>query len=236
MAKQIEHEVEYHYDLYPTKEDLMGETPVHADLVDYLMDVLRWSFREQVCAVYENFNFYQTPDPDEYPLAPDIAVIKGVERQADIRSWKVWQTGIAPQVVFEVASRETWKTDLEEKPARYALMGVHEYFAYDPNQPPLRRKALRRLFGWQLDLTNREMRQMPVSPEGRLWSVHLDSWLAPDGPYLRLYDRNGQLRLTRAEAEAKRADAEAEARRAEAQRVALMAEKLRSLGIDPDQL
>jgi hypothetical protein len=25
------------------------------------------------CAVYENLNFYQTADPNEYPLAPDIA-------------------------------------------------------------------------------------------------------------------------------------------------------------------
>jgi len=44
-----------------------------------------------------------------------------------------------------------------------------------------------------------------------------------------LYDRVGQMRLTRAEAEAQRA--EVEARRSQT-----MAEKLRSLGIDPDQL
>lgn len=52
--------------------------------------------------------------------------------------------------------------------------------------------------------------------------MYLDSWLVPDEQYLRLYDNHGQLRLTREEAEAKRADA--------------LAEKLRSLGIDPDQL
>jgi hypothetical protein len=39
---------------------------------------------------------------------------------------------------------------------------------------------------------------------------------------LRLYDRTGQMRLTYAEAEARRAQA--------------LAEKLRSLGIDPDQV
>jgi len=30
--------------------------------------------------------------------------------------------------------------------------------------------------------------------DGRLWSTELDIWLVPDGPYLRLYDRDGQMR------------------------------------------
>ncbi len=73
------------------------------------------------------------------------------------------------------------------------------------------------------------MREMPPRSDGSLWSPGLESWLVPDGAALRLYDRNGQMRLTRAEAEAQRA--EAEIRRSQA-----LAEKLRSLGIDPDQV
>jgi hypothetical protein len=41
MARHIENEVEYYYDSHPTQEDLMGETSFHADLVNYLMDVLK---------------------------------------------------------------------------------------------------------------------------------------------------------------------------------------------------
>ena len=244
MAKQVEHEVAYYYDFHPTEEDLMGETSVHAKLVHYLMEVLNWLFRGQVCAIYENLNFYQTSNPKEYPLAPDIAVIKGIEFK-HVRSWRVGKTGPAPQVVFEIASEETWNKDLDEKPMKYALMGVKEYFAYDPNEPPLGKHASRRLFGWQLDKGRREM---PMNTDGRLWSPHLDSFLIPDMDYLRLFDRNGQLRLTEAEAEAearkaeaRRAEAEAEARRAEtrraeteARRAEALAEKLRSLGIDPN--
>ena len=55
----------------------------------------------------------------------------------------------------------------------------------------------------------------------------MESFLVPDYADLRLYDRNGQLRLTRAEAEV---------RRAETRRANALAEKLRSLGIDPDQI
>jgi len=235
MTRQIENEVEYYYDSHPTEEDLMGETAVHAALVRYLMAVLTWLFQGQLCAIHENLNFYQTPKQNEQPLIPDIAVIKGVSFEY-VRSWSVWQTGVAPQVVFEIASEETWLKDLNEKPIKYAQMGVEEYFAYDPNEPILRRKNPRRLYGWQLDKARGVMRPMPIGPDGRLWSNHLESFLVPDEAYLRLYDSNGQLRLTKDEAEARRAEA-ATMRAEEARRRAeVLAEKLRSLGIDPDQL
>src|SRR5213080_4816282 len=150
MAKELEHEVAYYYDRYPTEEDLMGVTSDHADLVHYLRDVLTWFFEGQACAVYENLNFYQTDYYKEEPLAPDIAVIKGIEFRR-VRSWRVGKSGPAPQVVFEIASKETWQKDLKEKPAKYAQMGVQEYFAYDPNDPPLLRRPTSRLRGWRLD-------------------------------------------------------------------------------------
>ncbi len=223
MAQYMHDEVAYYYNSHPTEEDLMGETSLHATLVHYLMEVLQQLFRGHQCAIYENLNFYQTVDPQEYPVAPDIAVIKGADSQF-VRSWRVGKTGPTPQVVFEIASEETWHKDLEEKPARYAQMGVKEYFAYDPNERPLRptRTRGRRLFGWQLDAERRSMRELPVGPDGRIWSFHLESWLVPEGEYLRLYDNQGNRRLTGMEAEAKRAEA--------------LAEKLRSLGIDPDQI
>jgi Uma2 family endonuclease len=146
QSQHIEDEVAYYYDFHPTEEDLMGETSVHADLVHYLREVLKWLFHRQACAIYDNLNFYQTANYKEYPLAPDIAVIKGVEHRS-ARSWRVGKTGPAPQVVFEIASEETWENDLEKKPVKYALMGVKEYFAYDPNDRPLLRGTSRRLFG-----------------------------------------------------------------------------------------
>src|SRR5438105_11249757 len=149
MAKEMHNEVAYRYDFYPTEEELMGDNSVHLDLMLYLLLVLRWLFHEQPCAVYGNLNFYQTSDPEEYPLVPDVAVIKGVKYQ-DRQSWRVGHTGPAPQVVFEIASPKTWAKDLEEKPRRYARMGVQEYFAYDPNERPLLKERPQRLFGWRL--------------------------------------------------------------------------------------
>ena len=235
MARHIEDEVEYYYDSHPTQEDLMGETDFHRGLVNYLTAVLTWLFHGRLCAIYENLNFYQTSNPEEYPLAPDIAIIPGIAHRL-VRSWRIDKSGPAPHVVFEIGSEETWSKDLREKPAKYAEMGVREYFAYDPNEPLLLRRMNRRLFGWQFDPNTRSMREMQLRSNGSLWSPSLESWLVPDGTLLRLYERSGQMRLTQAErehldAEFARQQAEAEARRSQA-----YAEKLRSLGIDPEQL
>jgi Uma2 family endonuclease len=242
MARHIEDEVAYYYDSHSTQEDLMGETSFHADLVNYLLDVLRWLFHGRLYAIYDNLNFYQTANPDEYPIAPDIAVIQGIAHRP-MRSWRVGKSGPAPHIVFEIASQETWKKDLMEKPLKYARMGVQEYFAYDPNESPFSRNLNRRLYGWQLDQNRQTMKEMSPGPRSSLWSPGLESWLVPDGITLRLYDHTGKMRLTHAEAEAqqkqaetRRADAAVQQAEAEARRAQALAEKLRSLGIDPEQV
>ena len=228
MAKEMQNEVVYRYDLYPTEEDLMGDNSIHLDLMLYLLQVLRWFFHGQRCSVYANLNFYLTLDSGEYPLVPDVAVIKGVEYQ-DRQSWSIGITGPAPQVVFEIASPKTWDKDLEEKPRRYARMGVQEYFAYDPNPDIILKDNPQRLFGWRYNRSRGAMRAIPLHSDGRIGSMQLECFLGSEGKTLRLYDRYGNMLLTKEEAETKRA--EAEARRARA-----LAEKLRSLGIDPEQL
>ena len=235
----------------------MGESSQHHVVISYLEEVLKWLFHHQACSVYANLNFYITDDENEYPIAPDLAVIKGVPFRHEI-SWRIGVTGPAPQVVFEMASDKTWKRDLEEKPPMYAQIGVQEYYAFDPYEPPLplsRRKG-RRLFGWHRDAQIGLMHQITPRLDGSLWSPQLNSWLRPEGMYLRLYDRAGRKRLTEKEMDKEQAEMEARARRVEAERAdaaieqmqaeaaraeqearraEAFAEKLRALGIDPDQ-
>ena len=45
---------------------------------------------------------------------------------------KVWEEGKGPDFVLEVASPNTWREDVERKPAIYAGLGVSEYFLFDP--------------------------------------------------------------------------------------------------------
>ncbi len=256
MVKNIDTEVAYYYDSHSTEEELMGETSLHSVLIRYLMGVLHGLFPAATCAIYENLNFYRTANEKERPLVPDIAVIKDTAF-IHTRHWRVGRSGPAPHVVFEIASEETWQKDVEEKPSKYTVMGVQEYIFYDPNVPPLNRKQPERLWMWRLDEAQRLMLPVQEDAKGRCWSEQLESWLVPDESYLRLYDHAGRMRLTLEELHARRAEkeslraeieaqrAEIEARRAkleseradvEAKRAALLAEKLRSLGIDPDQL
>jgi Uma2 family endonuclease len=221
--------ISYYYDSHPTEEDLMGESAPHHTVIGYLEEVLKWLFRHQACSVHVNLNFYVTDDENEYPIVPDIAVIKGVPYRYEL-SWRIGVTGPAPQVVFEMASDRTWKRDLEEKPGAYAHIGVQEYYAFDPYEPPLplsRRKG-RRLFGWQRDASTGLMRQVDPRPDGSLWSPQLNSFLKPEGMYLRLYDRSGRRRLTEKEVVKEKAEREALARQAEAERAEAAIQQLQA--------
>ena len=234
MAKDLD-QVHYYYDSHPTEEDLMGETSWHASLIRYLYAMLSWLFRGQVCAIYDDLSFYQTLNYGEYPVAPDIAVIKGVSYR-HTRNWVLSNGDPSPHVVFEILSEETWKKDVREKPSTYANMGVLEYFTYDPHEPPLRRGNLPRLQGWRLNTQSKAMVPLIANHEGWLWSEQLESWLVPDGIYLRLYDRDHQMRLTEAEAQAQQADIEAERAEAALRKAQALAEQLRALGINPDEI
>ncbi|HZT99592.1 MAG TPA: Uma2 family endonuclease [Ktedonobacteraceae bacterium] len=179
------------------------------------MAVLKWLFRDSLCAICENFAFLPPLEQPGPSVAPDIAVIKAVALRPELTTWRVQTTGPAPYVVLEILSAETWKKDLEEKPDIYARLGVHEYFAYDPTPSPLAPATRGRLFGWQRDPLWGRMTALLPNADGSFWSEELDSFLVPDKQLLRLADRQRQRRLTQAEA---------------------LAEKLRSLGFDPDQL
>jgi Uma2 family endonuclease len=232
----------HYYDQHPTREDLMGESIAQSTLIFYLLKVLTWLYRAEGWLVVSNLNIYRERRRDEYPLAPDVAVFKGVvlpsTNSRTLRSWRLYEPGRPPpQVVFEISSDDTWKDDLREKPAKYAALGVQEYYAYDPNDPPYWPKRMGRLRGWQL--VDGIMVERALDGQGRLWSVELASWLVPDGAMLRLHDVADQRRLTGEEAaEAERTTKEA-ARLAEAtERAAKEAAwtRLRALGINPEEL
>jgi len=113
-------------------------------------------------------------------------------------------------------------------------MGAREYYAYEPNAPPYWPKNAGRLRGWWL--ASGVMVERSADERGWIWSEELESWLAPDGPLLRLYNRDRRLRLT--EGDAQRAAKEVERAAKETERAAKEAAwaKLRELGIDPESL
>jgi Uma2 family endonuclease len=171
--------------------------------------------------IISHVNFYQTDQKEEKPISPDLAVVDGLvienRTEEDNPSYYVGEDGPPPRVVFEVASKETWKTDLVGKLVSYNTMGVNEYFVFDPNPGGVWTREWREhgsLLGWKQNTTTSEYYELQKDQTGRLWSDQLQSWLVIEGQYLRLYTADGHLRLT--EAEAERIQREFEQARAEA--------------------
>ena len=74
--------------------------------------------------------YYEEGNP-RVSVAPDVFVVFGVEDRMRM-NYKVWEEGKGPDFVLEVASPNTWREDVERKPAIYAGLEVREYFLYDP--------------------------------------------------------------------------------------------------------
>jgi Uma2 family endonuclease len=256
MSVATAQHVEYYYETHPTREDLMGDTPLHTVVVDYMDAVLDYLFRFEGWLIGRNLEMYLTDDLYETPITPDLAVFKGVRQPADVadlpRRWALGEGNMPPAVVIEIASNKTAARDQKLKPQKYARMGVGEYIFWDPRPSVRPRKSP--LQGWRCGMGIPE--EMPLSEHGWLWSDELESWVVPDGSFIRLYTRDGILRLkgedaeraakeaslareaeALARAEAERAAKEAALARAEAESAAkehLLA-LLRSHGIDPDK-
>jgi Uma2 family endonuclease len=219
--------------LYPeTDGKPMAETDVHIDVLIYLREALRDHFRDapQVYVAGNMLLYYEEGNPAAC-VAPDVFVVQGVAK-GERRTYRLWEEGQPPTVVFEITSRGTRLEDLGTKRALYAMLGVREYFLYDPLgeylQPPLQ--------GYRLQ--EGEYQRMSPGGEGELASQELGLELRPEEGRLRLVNpATGAHLLTPAEvqaawrAEATARQAEATARRAaEAEVERLRAELARQRG------
>ncbi len=213
---------EIYYDNEPFLEDDLPESQPQIDLSDYGRDVLKYKYATEGESGFVTGNLAIFPPNNTYPfryLAPDIAVFNRVvlneAEQKNLSSWRMEKANRpAPTVVFEISSKETWTQDLDPKPTHYGLLGVREYFAYDPIH--LWQGATTQLRGWRY--SNGLAQEIPPDQRGWLWSIELDSWVVPDDVYFRLYDRQGNRRLTAEEAYYQRAEIERAAREVEFQR------------------
>ena len=119
--------------IYPEqREDDMGETSVHITLVANFLNVLKLFLKEREDVFLSaNMNlYYEESNPNKW-YAPDILIAFGVPNH-DRPSYQIWKEPVPPQVIFEVSSQRTWKTDISEKLEIYAQIGVEEYFILDP--------------------------------------------------------------------------------------------------------
>ena len=192
--------------VYPeTDGKPMAETDVHINALIDLREALKDYFREapQVYVAGNLLLYYEEGNPTA-SVAPDVFVVQGVAKHAR-RTYRLWEEGQPPTVVFEITSRGTRLEDLGNKRALYAMLGVQEYFLYDPLgeylQPPLQ--------GYRLE--EGDYQRLRSEPEAALTSQVLGLELRLEAGHLRVVNpATGERLLTPAEAqEARRAEAAA---------------------------
>jgi Uma2 family endonuclease len=222
---------------WPSAEDLpdSDDTPVDNELQDLIPSLLKailamiWAERMDWFFGVDMGLYY---DPHQPPIVPDGFLSLGVQRyiEEDLRpSYAIWEEKQVPIFALEVVSA-TYRGEFTTKKDKYAEIGILYYAVYNPRRrrnPPL--EVYR--------LVNRAYEYLPENP---VWLPEIGLGIGrEEGTYQGLtrdwlywYDEQGQRFLT---PEERTQQAERRASAAE-QRATRLAEKLRSLGVDPDSL
>ncbi len=157
--------------------------------------------------------------PDVF-ISMDVAPAKNWHAK-EHRSYFIWEFGKAPELVIEVVSNRKGG-ELTTKPKKYARCGISYYVVFDPThalgQQTLRLYELHA--GAYVQRTHKWFPQLGLGLT--LWQGEYEDI---NETWLRWCDEDGKIIPTgaeRADEQAARADA--------------LAEKIRALGIDPDQL
>lgn len=162
--------------------------------------------------------------------APDVMVVFG-RPKSKRGSYLQWQeNNIAPQVVFEILSPSNSQTEMERKLIFYERHGVEEYYIYNPQNNQLR--------GWL------------KTEDGLDVISEIENWVSPrlgikfdlSAEELQIYRPDGHkfssyLEICQLlEQEKQRAEQAETALAVERRKTQLLAEKLKALGVNPDEL
>jgi Uma2 family endonuclease len=118
--------------IYPTGDGSpVAETFDHLYALLMTLEVLRQYLSGQRATVLGNQFLYYIQGYPRARTAPDIMVIFGVE-PGGRDSFKIWEEGAAPSVIFEITSPSTRIKDETFKKDLYLQLGVQEYWQFDP--------------------------------------------------------------------------------------------------------
>jgi Uma2 family endonuclease len=210
IIRRVPEEIEY-----PSSDGQpMAETGIHAQamvLLKQALEDLLAKHGENAYIAIDMFWYWEKGNPKACK-APDLMVILGAAG-AERDSFKSWEEGgRIPNVIFEVASKNTWREDVGEKKAVYQRLGVQEYFIFDPLAEFIRPTLL----GYRL----RSSYSVEYDDGAGLISDVLQARLVSEGPMLRVFDlQNQEPILTRSERiERERQRTQQESQRAEQER------------------
>ena len=122
-------------------------------------------------------------------ISPDIYLAFGVDARAirPRRLYLPWEVGKPPDFALEVASESTARADVNRKPQIYAVVGIPEYWRFDPSGGEYHGAPL---YGGLLDNGAYRAVELTTEPDGILkgYSPTLELSLCHDDGWPRLYD------------------------------------------------
>jgi len=172
--------------------------------------------REDVFVAGDLF-WYPVEGRPDIRMAPDVMIVFG-RPKGDRPSYMQWEEeNIAPQVVFEVLSPSNSLLEMAKKLEFYDRYGVEEYYLYDPETGDFT--------GWIR------------GEDGRLRVIdEIQGWVSPRLG-VRFEIEDGELRVIRPDGQRFMTYLELQQQAEhERQRAAKLAQRLRELGIDPEQI
>lgn len=184
--------------------------------------------------------------------APDVMV--AFDRpKGDRGSYRQWEENdVAPQIVFEILSPGNSPNEMNKKFEFYERYGVEEYYVYDPDRIEFRGwlRFGNRLHpvintqGWispglkiRFEIIDNDL--TVFRPDGRKFLTPLETERLAEEK-VRYTEHLAKVKIkhaeTKADHERERAEKAEEESRAERKKALKLAEKLRSLGIDPESI
>lgn len=236
--------------VYPTSDgEPVAETFDHLYvLITTLMALRHYLAGQQATVLADQFLYYVEGQPNAR-VAPDVMVIFNVE-PGGRDSYKIWEEGESPSVIFEMTSKGTADKDIGFKKGLYEQLGVSEYWLYDPRGEWITEK----LRGYRLRQLGDRSEYEPIT-DGRSAPLGLrveiedsiiafyredtgEKLLVPDELVVKLEGEIQQRREFQKVAEAEsiqRQKAEAARQDVEAKRRAMVSQLL-SAGVPPEQI
>lgn len=195
------------------------ESDLHLQQIILLLTCLDWLWQERTdyyasgnLSIY--YNEEQLKNRDF--CGPDFFVVLDTEKRPR-KSWVVWgEGGKYPNIIVEILSDSTAKVDRTTKKALYQdIFRTPDYFWFDPNSLEFEGFSLNR----------GQYQAITPNKQGYLWSEELGLYLGVYERKLRYFTLDGRLLPTPQETALQ-----------EREHSQKLAQKLRELGINPDDI